>query len=100
MQYMRCILFALQCFGFYFFFLCSISVQKPSFLCLLLNSSMAQLRFPLRRQSSLTPERRDLADDGVDYGLEALVPGVRLINMVNERDLDGIKELLDSGAAW
>ena len=59
---------------------------------------MAQPRFPLGRQSSLAPERKDSAGAGDDYGSEALVPGVRLMYMANEGDLDGIKELLDSGS--
>ncbi|KAJ4823904.1 hypothetical protein Tsubulata_026760 [Turnera subulata] len=56
-------------------------------------------RFTLLKQSSLAPERlgeddsgagRDDVEDGID-------PGVKLMYLANEGDVDGIRELLDSG---
>ncbi|XP_015876539.3 integrin-linked protein kinase 1 [Ziziphus jujuba] len=56
------------------------------------------LRFALGKQSSLAPargsDRRNKPE--VDSGGE-VNPGVRLMYLANEADLDGIRELLDSG---
>ncbi|KAK3206687.1 hypothetical protein Dsin_020733 [Dipteronia sinensis] len=58
------------------------------------------VRLNLLRQSSLAPEREpeeaELRRDEEDNG-EEIVPEVRLMYLANERDLEGIKELLDSG---
>ncbi|KAK2642628.1 hypothetical protein Ddye_024391 [Dipteronia dyeriana] len=57
------------------------------------------VRLNLLRQSSLAPEREleeaELRRD--EDGGEEIVPEVRLMYLANERDLEGIKELLDSG---
>ncbi|KAL7000635.1 hypothetical protein U1Q18_001788 [Sarracenia purpurea var. burkii] len=60
--------------------------------------SKMQPRFALGRQSSLAPER------GENLGVvdeaevsEAIDPRVRLMYLVNEGDLEGIRELLESG---
>ncbi|KAI4306043.1 hypothetical protein L6164_029355 [Bauhinia variegata] len=61
----------------------------------------AQARFTLGRQSSLAPVREDsgvASGGGDDYGSEALEPAVGLMYLANEGDLDGIKELVDSGS--
>ncbi|XWS12452.1 hypothetical protein CRYUN_Cryun37aG0089900 [Craigia yunnanensis] len=61
----------------------------------------AAVRFTLGRQSSMAPERdRDEPDgkekeEGEGEGEE--IDGVRLMYLANEGDLDGIRELLDSG---
>lgn len=66
------------------------------------------MRFILGRQSSLASERwsdeleREGDEDEEDYeeeewNEEDIDPGVRLMYAANEGDLDGIKELLDSG---
>ncbi|XP_068640579.1 serine/threonine-protein kinase 12-like [Aristolochia californica] len=54
-------------------------------------------RFSLGRQSSLAPEKR--SDDSVDDRElpETVEPPIRLMYLVNEGDLKGIEELLDSG---
>lgn len=52
-------------------------------------------RFNLGKQSSLAPEQPVPVDDS--DGAVMINPGVRLMYMANEGDLDGIKELLDSG---
>lgn len=52
-----------------------------------------QGRFRLGKQSSLAPDRQDnttVIDEAID-------PRVRLMYLANEGDLEGIKELLDSG---
>ncbi|KDP21162.1 hypothetical protein JCGZ_21633 [Jatropha curcas] len=57
----------------------------------------SSVRFTLGKQSSLAPERHG---EGLDAEKEELVdidPGVRLMYSVNECNLDGIRELLDSG---
>ncbi|KAK2994572.1 hypothetical protein RJ640_012739 [Escallonia rubra] len=60
--------------------------------------SKTPVRFTLGKQSSLAPDRfdesasEDEAGDGVDVD-----PRVRLMYLANEGDLEGIKELLDSG---
>jgi len=57
------------------------------------------VRLNLLRQSSLAPEREleeaELRRD--EEGGEDVAPEVRLMYLANERDLEGIKELLDSG---
>ncbi|XP_028760257.1 integrin-linked protein kinase 1 [Neltuma alba] len=58
-------------------------------------ANKSQSRFTLGRQSSKAPERRHSCDD---IGSEALDSSVRLMYLANEGDLDGIKELLDSGS--
>ncbi|XP_022724402.1 serine/threonine-protein kinase STY17-like isoform X2 [Durio zibethinus] len=57
----------------------------------------AAVRFKLGKQSSMAPERdRDESDGkGKEEGEE--IDGVRLMYLANEGDLDGIRELLDSG---
>lgn len=60
------------------------------------NSNNNGVRFLLGKQSSMAPDRQpeeaELAEDG-----EEIDPGVRLMYLANEGDLEGIKELLDSG---
>lgn len=67
------------------------------------SKSQSQSRFGLGRQSSLAPERDAAADDGggVDYGEveEGIDSGIRLMYSANEGDLEGMKELLESGAS-
>ncbi|KAH9770868.1 Integrin-linked protein kinase family [Citrus sinensis] len=58
--------------------------------------SKSSARFTLGKQSSLAPDQPLPADGDAD-GSEAIDPRVRLMYMANEGDLDGIKELLDSG---
>ncbi|KAJ8761971.1 hypothetical protein K2173_006573 [Erythroxylum novogranatense] len=55
------------------------------------------VRFTLLKQSSLAPERnRD--DVGLEHDESGEVdPGLRLMYLTNEGDLEGIRELLDSG---
>ncbi|CAN6553273.1 unnamed protein product [Malus baccata var. baccata] len=57
------------------------------------------LRFTLGRQSSLAPEleREERVGEGQEDDPEGIHPGVKLMYLANEADLDGIKELLDSG---
>ena len=56
-------------------------------------------RFTLGKQSSLAPEchseESELRKEGGEF--EDIDPGVRLMYSANEGDLDGIRELLDSG---
>ncbi|XP_021800742.1 serine/threonine-protein kinase TNNI3K-like [Prunus avium] len=57
------------------------------------------LRFTLGKQSSLAPEgewEELVAGEGEDYP-EGIDPRVKLMYLANEADLDGVKELLDSG---
>lgn len=74
--------------------------------------SKSQHRFGLGRQSSLAPERQnddgrvvfggddDDDDDEVEGdGGVGVDPGVRLMYMANEGDVEGIKEALDSGTS-
>ncbi|CAI9089090.1 OLC1v1023595C3 [Oldenlandia corymbosa var. corymbosa] len=71
--------------------------------------SKSQQRFGLGRQSSLAPEGQNdggavvsgADDEDVDEGEGGVVvdPGVRLMYMANEGDLEGIKEALDSGTS-
>ncbi|KAJ4703731.1 putative Protein kinase [Melia azedarach] len=59
----------------------------------------APVKMTLLKQSSMAPDReRKKAElnGGEDDG-EGIEPGVRLMYSANERDLEGIKELLDSG---
>ncbi|KAL7185230.1 hypothetical protein ACSBR2_027208 [Camellia fascicularis] len=61
--------------------------------------SRAQPRFGLGRQSSLAPERDENSSGVVDEEVEiseGIDPGVRLMYLANEGDLEGITELLDS----
>ncbi|KAE8671801.1 hypothetical protein F3Y22_tig00111917pilonHSYRG00057 [Hibiscus syriacus] len=53
------------------------------------------VRFMLQKQSSLAPERDSFESDGREEGDD--IDGVRLMYIANEGDLDGIRELLDSG---
>lgn len=65
--------------------------------------SRSQHRFVLGRQSSLAPERKngeEEAGGGDDDDLQGdggIDPGVKLMYMANEGDLEGIKEELESG---
>ncbi|MED6155120.1 hypothetical protein PIB30_002323 [Stylosanthes scabra] len=59
-------------------------------------------RFKLGKQSSMAPERH--REDGSELhkdgdGDEGIHPGVRLMYSANEGDLDGIREVLDSGVS-
>lgn len=61
------------------------------------------VRFTLLKQSSLAPERDSESLDDVDgehdFGdVSDIDPGLRLMFLANEGELEGIKELLDSGA--
>ncbi|KAF5810804.1 putative protein kinase TKL-Pl-5 family [Helianthus annuus] len=63
------------------------------------SSSTPQVRFTLGRQSSMAPERvsgSESEDEEVD-GSDLIDPRVRLMFFSSEGDLDGIKELLESG---
>lgn len=53
-------------------------------------------RAPLK-QSSMAPHGEEDKDNG-GGDMADIDPGLKLMYMTNERDLDGIKELLDSGA--
>ncbi|KAF7120595.1 hypothetical protein RHSIM_Rhsim13G0186800 [Rhododendron simsii] len=54
------------------------------------------VRFTLGKQSSLAPERGGGDGDG-DGEEREIDPRVRLMYLANEGDLEGMKELLDSG---
>ncbi|KAF2314626.1 hypothetical protein GH714_028023 [Hevea brasiliensis] len=57
----------------------------------------SSLRFTLGKQSSLAPDRHP-EDSGAEHEeLEEIDPGVRLMYSANEGNLDGIRELLNSG---
>ncbi|XP_019159293.1 PREDICTED: serine/threonine-protein kinase STY8 isoform X2 [Ipomoea nil] len=57
--------------------------------------SKSQSRFSLGRQSSLAPERDAVGGgDEVEEGIDS---GIRLMYSANEGDLEGMKELLESG---
>ncbi|KAJ0051313.1 hypothetical protein Pint_01453 [Pistacia integerrima] len=58
--------------------------------------SKSPARFVLGKQSSLAPDQPVQAQDA-DGSEAAIDPRVRLMYMANEGDLEGIKELLDSG---
>ncbi|KAA3464437.1 serine/threonine-protein kinase HT1-like isoform X1 [Gossypium australe] len=51
-------------------------------------------RFTLGKQSSLAPDREGSSRGAIEAAID---PRVRLMYMANEGDLEGIKELLDSG---
>lgn len=75
---------------------------KFSSVCLsfFMDSIKPQARFTLGKQSSLAPDRDDsvtVANDEADAS-EAIEPTVRLMYLANEGNLEGIKELLDSGS--
>lgn len=55
-------------------------------------------RFTLGKQSSLKPEREGspVVTDELDDSI-AIDPGIKLMYLANDGDLDGIRELLDSG---
>ncbi|XWS18559.1 hypothetical protein CRYUN_Cryun32bG0055700 [Craigia yunnanensis] len=57
----------------------------------------AAVRFTLGRQSSMAPEREKGESDGKGKEEGEEIDGVRLMYLANEGDLDGIRELLDSG---
>ncbi|GLU13870.1 hypothetical protein SLE2022_304800 [Rubroshorea leprosula] len=61
--------------------------------------SKAAVRFTLGKQSSLAPERNqeELEVREEEGEGEEIDKGVRLMYLANEGDLDGIRELLDSG---
>ncbi|RVW21332.1 Integrin-linked protein kinase 1 [Vitis vinifera] len=61
--------------------------------------SKTAVRFTLGKQSSLAPERaRDEAlTEGEQGDVEGIDPRVRLMYLANEGDLEGLRELLDSG---
>ncbi|KAG2684914.1 hypothetical protein I3760_10G097800 [Carya illinoinensis] len=62
--------------------------------------SKPPVRFTLGRQSSLAPDRHPKEEGSVaenDDGAEGIDPGVRLMYLANGGDLEGIRELLDSG---
>ncbi|KAK6919668.1 Serine-threonine/tyrosine-protein kinase, catalytic domain, partial [Dillenia turbinata] len=65
-------------------------------------NSRSQPRFQLGKQSSLAPNRDD---DNRGAGMidgdavEAIDPGIRLMYLANDGDLEGMKELLDSGVS-
>ncbi|KAI3697737.1 hypothetical protein L6452_30834 [Arctium lappa] len=63
--------------------------------------SMPNVRFMLGRQSSMAPDRVSGSDSEHEEvnGAEAIDPRVRLMFFSSEGDLEGIKELLDSGTA-
>lgn len=52
------------------------------------------VRFKLGKQSSLAPERVDGEDGGFVIDID---PRVRLMYSANEGDIEGIKEILESG---
>ncbi|XP_051135377.1 integrin-linked protein kinase 1-like isoform X2 [Andrographis paniculata] len=61
-------------------------------------------KYTLWKQSSMAPEReyddldhRPLEDDHEDDALSEIDPGLQLMYMVNEGDLEGIKEILADG---
>ncbi|EOX92973.1 PREDICTED: serine/threonine-protein kinase STY8 isoform X2 [Theobroma cacao] len=58
------------------------------------SSCRSPARFTLGKQSSLAPDREGSAGEAIGAEIE---PRVRLMYMANEGDLEGIKELLDSG---
>lgn len=58
-------------------------------------------RFTLGKQSSLAPEREREESEPNEDGdsVEGVNPGVRLMYSANEGDLDGIREVLESGVS-
>lgn len=69
------------------------------FLCTM--ESKIPARFTLGKQSSLAPERHREESDFHKEGdeVEEVSPGVKLMYLANEGDLDGIREVLDSGVS-
>ncbi|OMO57129.1 hypothetical protein CCACVL1_25978 [Corchorus capsularis] len=63
----------------------------------LVMETKASVRFTLGKQSSMAPERNRGETDGNEKEEAAEIDGVRLMYLANEGDLDGIRELLDSG---
>lgn len=61
------------------------------------SNSPLPMRFTLGKQSSLAPERGGHGDGDGGELMSELDPRVRLMYLANEGDLEGIKELLDSG---
>nr|GMD35015.1 serine/threonine-protein kinase HT1 isoform X1 [Ipomoea batatas] len=61
--------------------------------------SKSQSRFGLGRQSSLAPERDAAGGGGGDEVEEGIDSGIRLMYSANEGDLEGMKELLESGTS-
>uniref|UniRef100_A0A5B7AK26 Putative dual specificity protein kinase shkB n=1 Tax=Davidia involucrata TaxID=16924 RepID=A0A5B7AK26_DAVIN len=59
--------------------------------------SKTLVRFTLGKQSSLAPDRGELVGVEEREDGEGIDPTVRLMYLANEGDLEGIKELLDSG---
>ena len=57
----------------------------------------AAVRFTLGKQSSMAPERDRGEPDGKGKEEGEEIDEVRLMYLANEGDLDGIRELLDSG---
>lgn len=55
-------------------------------------------RFTLGKQSSLKPERESsgVVDDELDDPI-VIDPGIKLMYLANDGDVDGIREILDSG---
>jgi ankyrin repeat protein len=56
-------------------------------------------RFKLGKQSSLAPERHREEDEVHHDGAATIDPGVRLMYSANEGDVDGIREVLESGVS-
>ncbi|KAJ9135967.1 hypothetical protein P3X46_033085 [Hevea brasiliensis] len=57
----------------------------------------SSVRFTLGKQSSLAPDSHQKDSGTEPEELEEIEPGVRLMYSANEGNLDGIRELLDSG---
>ncbi|KAF3451361.1 hypothetical protein FNV43_RR07456 [Rhamnella rubrinervis] len=62
-----------------------------------MESKTMPLRFALRKQSSLAPDRGSDRVNKLEEDGDNIDPGVRLMYLANEGDLDGIRELLSSG---
>lgn len=64
-----------------------------------MDSKTTPLRFTLGKQSSLAPDQgsNGASESDEDIDTEGFDPGVRLMYLANEGDLEGIKKLLDSG---
>lgn len=56
-------------------------------------------RFKLGKQSSLAPERHSEEDEVHHDGAATIDPGVRLMYSANEGDVDGIREVIESGVS-
>lgn len=56
-------------------------------------------RFKLGKQSSLAPERHSEETEVQNNGDGGIDPGVRLMYSANEGDVDGIREVLESGVS-